>query len=78
MLAYLFLALAVAVRFMPHPWTFTPVAAALRDFGPRGPRGFLWGPLGLALAMPTMILLRGLIAITPETPALDALVDGSS
>ena len=36
--------------------------------------GFLWGPLGLALAMPTMILLRGLISITPETPALDALV----
>jgi predicted PurR-regulated permease PerM len=36
--------------------------------------GILWGPFGLALAMPTMILLRGLIAISPETPALDALV----
>lgn len=36
--------------------------------------GFLWGPFGLALAMPTMILLRGLITITPETPALDALL----
>jgi predicted PurR-regulated permease PerM len=37
--------------------------------------GFLWGPLGLALAMPMMILLRGLVAMTPDTPALDALVD---
>ena len=36
MLAYLFIALAVAVRFMPHPWTFTPVAAALLFFGARG------------------------------------------
>ncbi|MFO0954579.1 MAG: AI-2E family transporter, partial [Isosphaeraceae bacterium] len=35
--------------------------------------GFLWGPAGLALAMPMMILLRGLVTITPETPALDAL-----
>jgi predicted PurR-regulated permease PerM len=39
--------------------------------------GILWGPFGLALAMPTMILLRGLIAISPETPALDALVQES-
>lgn len=36
--------------------------------------GFLWGPFGLALAMPMMILLRGLITITPETPALDVLL----
>jgi predicted PurR-regulated permease PerM len=35
--------------------------------------GWIWGPLGLALAMPMMILLRGLLAITPDTPALDAL-----
>src|SRR6266849_2443137 len=33
MLAYLFLLLAVAVRFMPHPWMFTPVAAAVLWLG---------------------------------------------
>ena len=37
--------------------------------------GLLWGPLGLAVAMPMMILLRGLLVITPDTPALDALAD---
>jgi len=37
--------------------------------------GWLWGPLGLALAMPMLILLRGLLAITPDTPALDALME---
>ncbi|MBX6313068.1 MAG: AI-2E family transporter [Isosphaeraceae bacterium] len=35
--------------------------------------GWLWGPLGLALAMPMMILLRGLLDISPGTPALHAL-----
>lgn len=39
--------------------------------------GWLWGPLGLALAMPMLIILRGLLAITPGTPALDALVDAN-
>ena len=38
MLAYLFLLLAVAVRFMSHPWMFTPVAASLLFFGARGSR----------------------------------------
>jgi predicted PurR-regulated permease PerM len=37
--------------------------------------GWIWGPLGLTAAMPLMIILRGLLAITPETPALDALVE---
>jgi predicted PurR-regulated permease PerM len=37
--------------------------------------GFLWGPVGLALAMPMMILLRGLLVMAPDTPALDALAD---
>ena len=45
MLAYLFLMLAVAVRFIPDPWTFTPVAGALLFFGARGSRRFLWVPL---------------------------------
>ncbi len=50
MLAYLFLALAVAVRFIPHPWTFTPVAGALLFFGARGSRRFLWVPLVVMVA----------------------------
>jgi hypothetical protein len=41
MLAYLFVLFAVAARmpFMPHPWNFTPVAAALLYFGARHGRG---------------------------------------
>ena len=37
--------------------------------------GWLWGPLGLMTAMPMMILLRGLVTMSPDTPALDAFVD---
>lgn len=40
--------------------------------------GILLGPIGLALAMPMMIFLRGLLAITPDTPALDALMDADA
>jgi len=50
MLAYLFVLLAVAVRFIPHPWTFTPVAASLLYFGARGSRRFLWVPFVLLAA----------------------------
>ena len=50
MLAYLFVLLAVAVRFMPHPWTFTPVAASLLFFGARRSRGQFWVPLVLMAA----------------------------
>ncbi len=50
MLAYLFVLFAVAVRFMPHPLAFTPVAAALLYFGARGPRRQLWVPLALLAA----------------------------
>ena len=50
MLAYLFVALALAVRFMPHPLAFTPVGAALLFFGARGPRKQLWAPLVLLAA----------------------------
>jgi hypothetical protein len=57
MLAYLFLALAVAVRFMPHPWTFTPVAAALLFFGARGSRRFLWIPL-VVMAASDVVLTK--------------------
>jgi predicted PurR-regulated permease PerM len=37
--------------------------------------GGLWGPIGLAIATPMMIVLRGLLVIAPDTPALDALAD---
>ena len=56
MLAYLFLLLAVAVRFLPfagpfnvlpHAWHFTPVAASLLFFGARGSRRQMWVPLVL-------------------------------
>lgn len=50
MLAYLFVLLAVAVRFMPHPWMFTPVVGALLFFGARGSRRQLWIPLALLVA----------------------------
>jgi Family of unknown function (DUF6580) len=57
MLAYFFVLLAVAVRFMPHPWTFTPVAASLLFFGARGPKRQLWAPLAL-LVVSDMILTK--------------------
>jgi hypothetical protein len=57
MLAYLFVVLAVAVRFLPHPWTFTPVAASLLFFGARGSRRWLWVPFVL-LAGSDVILTK--------------------
>jgi hypothetical protein len=50
MLAYLFVLLAIAVRFLPHPLAFTPVMAALLYFGARGSRRQLWIPLVLVAA----------------------------
>lgn len=50
MLAYLFVLLAVAVRFMPHPWMFTPVTGSLLFFGARGSRRQLWVPFALLVA----------------------------
>jgi hypothetical protein len=57
MLAYLFLFVAVAVRFLPHPWMFTPVAASLLFFGARGARRQLWVPL-VALAASDVVLTK--------------------
>ena len=50
MLAYLFVVLAVAVRFIPHPFNATPVMAALLYFGARGPRRQWWIPLAMVAA----------------------------
>ncbi len=59
MLAYLFVLFAVVARmpFMPHPWNFTPVAAALLYFGARGSRRQLWVPFAL-LAASDVILTK--------------------
>src|SRR5580692_11451590 len=59
MLAYLFVIFAVQARmpFMPHPWNFTPVAAALLYFGARGSRRQLWVPFAL-LALSDVILTK--------------------
>jgi hypothetical protein len=59
MLAYLFVIFAVVARmpFTPHPWNFTPVAAALLYFGARGSRRQLWVPLAL-LAASDVILTK--------------------
>jgi hypothetical protein len=54
MLPYLFVLLAIAVRFLPfagsfnvlpHAWHFTPLAASLLFFGARGSRRQMWIPL---------------------------------
>jgi predicted PurR-regulated permease PerM len=37
--------------------------------------GFIWGPVGLVIAVPMLILLKTLIELVPDTPALDALVE---
>jgi hypothetical protein len=50
MLPYLFVLLAVAIRFLPHPWHFTPLAASLLFFGARGSRRQMWIPLVLVAA----------------------------
>ena len=66
MLAYVFVLLAIAVRFLPfagslnflpHAWHFTPVAASLLFFGARGSRRQLWIPLVL-MASADVILTK--------------------
>jgi len=65
MLAYLFVILAVAVRFLPHPMAFTPVGAALLFFGARGPRRHTWLPLALLAA--SDVILTTLVYRYPFT-----------
>jgi hypothetical protein len=59
MLPYLFVLLAIAVRFLPfagplnvlpHAWHFTPLAASLLFFGARGSRRQMWIPVALFAA----------------------------
>jgi hypothetical protein len=72
MLAYLFVLLAIAVRFLPfagslnflpHAWHFTPVAASLLFFGARGSRRQMWVPLVL-LAVTDVILTKFIYSYT--------------
>ena len=65
MLAYIFVVLAVAVRFMPHPWMFTPVVGSLLFFGARGPRRQIWIPFMLLAA--SDVLLTKLVYHYPFT-----------
>lgn len=57
MLAYLFVALAVAFRFVHHPVAFTPVGASLLYFGARQPCRRMWIPLA-ALIVSDLVLTR--------------------
>ncbi|HVO61499.1 MAG TPA: DUF6580 family putative transport protein [Terriglobales bacterium] len=57
MLAYIFVLFAIAIRFLPHPFAFTPVAAALLFFGARGSRRQLWIPVAL-FAMTDVVLTK--------------------
>jgi uncharacterized protein DUF6580 len=59
MLAYLFLVFAVAVhaRFLPLPYSFAPVTAALLYFGARRPAREMWIPVA-ALAASGLYLSR--------------------
>jgi hypothetical protein len=59
MLPYVFVLLAIAVRFLPflgplnflpHAWHFTPLAASLLFFGARGSRRQIWVPLVMLMA----------------------------
>jgi hypothetical protein len=66
MLPYLFVLLAIAVRFLPfagplnflpHAWHFTPIGASLLFFGARGSRRQMWIPLVL-LAVTDVVLTK--------------------
>ena len=55
MLAYLFVAIAVGLRFLPHPLSVTPLWAALLFFGARAPRRRMWVPLLMVAAADVLL-----------------------
>ncbi len=57
MLAYLFVVLALMLRFVSIPISFAPVGAALLFFGARGPRKHMWIPV-LMLALGDLLLTK--------------------
>lgn len=60
MLAYLFIAVAIAFRvgFIAHPLSFTPLAASLLYFGAKMPRKQAWIPVALFAAVDVIQNLR--------------------
>lgn len=58
MLAYIFFALALAVRFMPHVFHFTPVGAAMLFFGANRPKKEWPAALAVALVVDALITTR--------------------
>jgi len=76
MLSYLFVLLAIAVRFLPfagplnvlpHAWHFTPLAASLLFFGARGSHRQMWIPMVLLVGT-DVILTKYMYAyhVSPE------------
>jgi len=72
MLAYIFVLLAIGVRFLPfagplnflpHAWHFTPLAASLLYFGARGSKRQMWAPW-LMLAVTDVVLTKVIYAST--------------
>lgn len=57
MLAYLFIVLAAAARFLSVPVSFAPVGASLLFFGARGPRKHPWIPV-LLLGASDLVLTK--------------------
>src|SRR3954451_21768433 len=55
MLAYIFVVMALAVPWTPHPWHFIPVAASLLFFGAYRSRGELWFPVALLAAADVLL-----------------------
>jgi uncharacterized protein DUF6580 len=57
MLAYLFVIIAAGLRFLPHPFHFTPVGASLLFFGAYRPKREMWIPVAV-LAGSDLLLNR--------------------
>ena len=57
MLAYVFVVVAIAFRFLPQTIGFTPITASLLYFGARSPRKWMWAPL-LLMATADLYLTR--------------------
>jgi hypothetical protein len=56
----------VAVRFIPHPWMFTPVTGSLLFFGAHGQRRQLW--VAFAALAASDVVLTKLFYSYPFTP----------
>ncbi len=66
MLAYLFVVLAIVMRFLSVPFSFAPVTPALLYFGARGPRKHGW--IAVALLAAADLALTKLVYAYAYTP----------